>query len=264
MSASPFRSRRLGPEEVRRVLQRALELAERDGGGGSLSEAELADRLTELGLPPEAVRLAMSGREAERGDDGGGVDGERYLAERELPGEVPPQRDADVARALAGAMTEPGRVHTSGRELTWKPLDDADDLRVSVHSGEGRTRVRIEQSFRHRWVRPLGNAAVIAGFTLLLAMLVAGWMRTVPLPFSLLLLMALATLATIAGGAWSTRLMQRSAQRRSAALTTALDRVVGATRTAISAGPRIATPPSEEEEPEDSVAESPRRATIRS
>ena len=229
-----------------------------------MSEADLADRLAELGLPPEAVRLAMSGREGDAGDAGGSVDGERYLAERELPGEVPPQRDGEMARALAGAMTEPGRVHTHGRELTWKPLDAGDDLCVSVRSAEGRTRVRIEQSFRHRWVKPLRNAAVIAGFTLLLAMLVAGWMRTVPLPFSLLLLMALSTLATIAGGAWSTRLMERSVKRRSAVLTSAMDRVVGATRTAIATGPRIATPAPEEEEPEESVAESPRRAIIRS
>jgi hypothetical protein len=94
-------------------------------------------------------------------------------------------------------------------------------------------------------------------------MLVAGWMRTVPLPLSLLLLTGLATLATIAGGAWSARLVERSVQRRSALLASAMDRVVGATRVAISAGARIATLPAEEDEPEESVAEPPRRAVIR-
>ncbi len=246
------------------MLQRALELAGEEGGGDTMSEAELAGRLFELGLPPEAVRQAMSGRDGRVGAGGGRVDDLRYLAERELPGEVPPQRDGDVARALAGAMTEPGQVRTSGRELSWQPLDAADDLRISVRSADGRTRVRIEQSFRHRWVKPLGNAAVITGFTLLLAMLVAGWMRTVPLPLSLLLLMALATVATVAGGTWSTRLVERSVARRRAVLASAMDRVVGATRTAIASGARIAIPAlHDEEEPEESAPESTRRAVMR-
>lgn len=260
MSPSPFRTRRLAPEEVRAIVRRAVELADREGGGSTMSEAELAARLAELGLPPEAVRDAVIARDSDLPPDGAG-DAARYLVERELAGEVPTHRHADVERALSGAMPGPGRVQRSERGLTWEPLDAGDDLRVTVRSARGCTRVRIEQSFRHRWVKPLGTAAVIGCFTLLLAMLVAGWLRSVPLPISLLLLMGLASLATVAGGAWSTRLVQRSVERRSATLSGAMDRLVIATRAAIAAGPRIAVPAAggdDDDEPEESVAETPR------
>ena len=62
--ADPFRERQLSPAEVRRILRRALELAEEDAETRavetSMTEADLVRHAADLGIPRTALRSAAA------------------------------------------------------------------------------------------------------------------------------------------------------------------------------------------------------------
>src|SRR5262245_6223499 len=109
MDPSPFRERRFAPADVRRIVRRALDLAERDADTKAterpLTQEEIERLGGELGLPPTAIRSAIA-------DDASPADAapspstspRRLVFEEELEGELPASLQEDVVDAIAGHL----------------------------------------------------------------------------------------------------------------------------------------------------------------
>src|SRR5688500_5776366 len=101
METSPFRQRRFSAAEVRPIVRRAAALAERDpetpAAEQSLSQAELEQTATSLGLPASAVRAAIADQAPDDAAEGlPKADSHRILLEEELDGEMPADRHEDL------------------------------------------------------------------------------------------------------------------------------------------------------------------------
>lgn len=158
MDASPFRDRRFAGPEVRRILRRAAENAERDPATIAVERALTQDEIerlaADLGLPASAVRDAVhedAGAVPAEGDPSGP---RRIFFEDELDGELPVSRHEDVVDAISTALLDDaGRVQIVGRTLTWSPKQTPGDqprqLTITVRARDGRTRVRIDEKLTH-------------------------------------------------------------------------------------------------------------------
>jgi len=154
MDPSPFRERRFAPAEVRQVLRRAAELAEKDpstpAAEQALTQAQIERSAAELGLSNEVVRRALSEDGApSEGGAAEATDGKRVLLEDEVEGELPLERHEDVVDAIQVIMGDAGRAQVVGKTLTWMPAQTMSNpqrqLVVTVRSRDGRTRIRIDE-----------------------------------------------------------------------------------------------------------------------
>lgn len=163
MSSSPFRTRRVSQAETRRILKRAAELADLDRStaneGETFTEAELAQRLTALGLPDDAIRRAMG--DPESVTPVSNVEATRVVREEEIDGMLPVDRHEIVADTISAAMQLPGRVEVVGNKLKWT-MGLSMDTSVTVHSREGRTLVRIEETLANKGQLIVGGITVAA------------------------------------------------------------------------------------------------------
>lgn len=147
MPDSPFRERRILPDEVQRIVKRAAELAATDpakGGVEALTPAELEERLTRLGISRESARRAIDGATSAPAPSPDGVI--RVVREEITSGMVPPGRQEEIADAISAAMRMPGRVSAVGNRLTWSPEGRSADPAVTVHSKGGETSVRFVET----------------------------------------------------------------------------------------------------------------------
>lgn len=158
------RRRRYGDREVELILRRAVELeylepdSEGDEGEG-LSLIDLQDIGSRVGIDAEHLRRAAAELE-----EVGPVPelGERLLGgpptiwlERSLAGEVDGDDVDAIVAELEGESAgpsgtgfgAPGTASLRGRTLVWRAstAGNSRQLHVSVHWGDGRTRIRIQE-----------------------------------------------------------------------------------------------------------------------
>lgn len=151
MSDQPFRERRVPPEEVQRILQRALELSAMDStasSGKALTGAELEARLHELGISPDIARRALEPKPATIAPSADGVI--RIEREIELEGMLSPEAFEPIADAIQAVMGGPGRISAVGNRLTWTPGGASLEPSVTVHAKDGHTSIRYVETLANR------------------------------------------------------------------------------------------------------------------
>jgi hypothetical protein len=228
----PFRVRRIPADEVRRVVRRAADLAERSPHEGeSLTEHELATRLGDLGFPAHAVKQAIASPATGQIIVERGV--RRIVELCEIDGEVPAAAHESVAEAIGATMGEAGRTQVVGKKLVWSAARRNTDLSVTVHSRDGRTRVRVEESLGAKWQSLIGGGT----FAVLASLMGGAIAADASGSKSLIIAMALA----FGVGVFFSfgRLVQRHGASRSRTLEHALGQVVTAVRASIAPGVRI-------------------------
>lgn len=168
--SDPFRARRIPPDEVRRIVRRASDLAAIDAAaqdaGPPLTEAELSQKLTELGISKEIVDRAMKPIEPSAQEAGDGA--VRVVREIEIEGMLPPERHEEIADVISAAMKMQGRVSAVGNKLTWVPSGILTEPTMTVHSKDGRTRIRYVETISNRGQATLGFAT-LGGFAGIIA-----------------------------------------------------------------------------------------------
>ncbi len=278
MSGAPFRERQLAPDEVRRIVKRAMELAMVDSaeaeGSSAMTEAELARRLSELGVPAEIAARAMEAplRAAEPAADGA----TRIVREVDIEGVVTTERHEDIADAISAAMKQPGRVSVVGNKLSWVPGGLLTEPAVTVHSKNGRTRILYVETLANRGQQTIGFATLA-----LFAGLFAGALSSVPLiviakamaigpreggPAVFAISALVALVAAIAIMVGLRRVTARRAETRSAFADEVIAHVATATRAAATSEPRLRIKAEAEPDAalEDGEVELEPRATSRS
>ena len=159
--SSPFRDATMSPAEVRRVLKRAAEIAERDpethnlaGVERTMTRAELESAAADLGIPESAVARAI-----EHASDDGEIDDAakgssflggktRIVLERELPREPTQAQREDLLDEIRDVTGDVGTLETLGNTLVWHatPTRNArQSLSVRMRFRDGRTRIVVEE-----------------------------------------------------------------------------------------------------------------------
>jgi hypothetical protein len=267
MSGSPFRDRRVPPDEVRRIVKRAAELAmvhADDGAGEALTDEELARRLHELGVPAEIARRAMepdAPAQRAKAPDGS----TRVTREAELDGMIPPERHEEIAEAISDAMGMAGRVSVVGNKITWVPGGVLVEPCVTVRSKGGRTHVEYVETLANR-----GQLLVGFGTLAALSGTIAGGVATgagvaIAKAFEisaqqggtavLVLAGLLGIGAAAASGAGFLRLFERRVETRSAFADSVMARVVSAARAAVDSPDSETSAMSVRVEADDATAE---------
>lgn len=275
MSGAPFRERQLAPDEVRRVVKRAMELAMVDAaaaeGGAAMTEAELARRLSELGVPADLAARAMEAplRAAEPAADGA----IRVVREVDVEGMISTERHEEIADAISTAMKLPGRVSVVGNKLSWVPGGLLTEPAVTVHSKNGRTRVRYVETLANRGQQTLGfgTLALFAGFfagamasiamVAIAKAMAIGPREGGPAVFALSALVAV--VAAIAVMVGLRRVVARRAETRSAFADEVIAQVATAARAAATSQPRLRVEAEPDAALEDEGAEEEPRAASR-
>jgi hypothetical protein len=159
--ADPFREQRFSARDVRRIVRRAAELAERDpataGIERTLTREELERGAADLGIPASAV-AAATGQANEASDDvlGAAQDRSAFLGaptrlvyEREFDGEPDDAQREDLVEDIRELMRQTGTVETVGKALTWHfgagYPGRMRDFSVRVRPRNGRTRILVEE-----------------------------------------------------------------------------------------------------------------------
>lgn len=228
--ASTFRERRLPPAEVRRILRRAVEIAETDPETGTverpLTEDELVRRAAELGLPESAVKRAIAAPGVPEPSGGRPWFSPRTVTlEHEIPGELPAERHEEIVEAIRAAAGTQGRTEVLGKTLTWSLGPTAVPL-VTLRSRDGRTHVRVEER--------LNGAALLLSFSTLgiFPSLIAGAVtmdasRSGPLAW------AVGAVTMVCAVLVCTLLATKSVRRREAVLERVMERTAAAVAAAV-------------------------------
>ncbi len=169
MAGGAFRERQFEPDEVRRIVRRATELAAKDPATAttarSLTQEELEKLVETLGIPASAVRRAIDDP-ANRSVAEDPVAAIVY--EETFDGEIPVDRHEEIAEQLRKIMGMEGGLEVIGHSLTWRSArvrGQGRDVTVSVRSRDGATKVVVEENMK----------GVRAGF------LVVGWVSFFPM-----------------------------------------------------------------------------------
>lgn len=168
---SPFRERRLSPEEVQKVLKRAAELSLVEPATATstqaLTGAELEARLRELGISESVARRAMqptpSAVPVTANDRAIRV--ERVV---QVEGMLGPEHFEKLADHISARMSMPGRTSAVGNKLTWSPAGLLLEPSVTVHSRDGYTVIRYVETLANRGQMVVGFGT-LAGLSGLLA-----------------------------------------------------------------------------------------------
>jgi hypothetical protein len=222
---SPFRERRLPPEEVQRIARRAAALAStRSPVGEALTVAELNQRLAELGIPEDAARLALApGGPPPVLNTDGSMTVERRLV---IEGEVDPARFDVIADAIASAMGTEGLTSATRTQLTWTPNATRTHPRITVRTKGGRTRIRyleyLELShWKRRQLAKLAGMGGLAAGALVMFTVAALFGEATAAPLFLL-----ALLAPIASAAATPKALNHALRRRGEARATVAEQVL--------------------------------------
>lgn len=165
MSDRPFRERRIPPEEVQRIMRRALELSSMDARqseGKALTGAEIEARLHELGISPEIAQSALESNPAAIVASADGVI--RVERQTELEGMLSPEHFERIAEAIQAVMKVPGRSSAVGNMLVWTPAGAMSEPSVTVHAKDGRTTIRYVESLANRGQQAIGTG-LLSGFS---------------------------------------------------------------------------------------------------
>jgi hypothetical protein len=152
MPAAERPPRRYSDQEVKRLLDRATELQQDQGGSEGLTLAELEEIALEAGIDPQLLRRAATELES-RGDElpsrWRGVIGAdpTILLERTVPAELSaPGLESIVVeiQQAAGVLGQPSLV---GNTLTWRTRtpNNTRSLQIVVASRKGETYIRVEE-----------------------------------------------------------------------------------------------------------------------
>jgi hypothetical protein len=187
----------------------------------------------------------------------------RVVREEEIDGMVPPDRHEQIADAIAAAMGMPGRSSAVGNRLTWVPGGIQMEPAVTVHSKDGRTRVRFAESLANRGQQivafaTLGGIAGLIGGGIAVDIAGkiargAGMAAAQAGPIGLAVGVVMGCAAALVAIAALRRAFARRARNRNAFADAAVAQVVAAVRAAAVTGDtrtRIAEPEHVEEEPE--------------
>ncbi len=157
MEQSTERRRRYGEEEVGLILKRAAELQRQEpaagGEGGGLSLAELEEIAAEAGIDPRYLRRAADEVDAHaiplRGDGLDHLLGAPLTLkfDRILTGELSEDGLEALIPEIQDAAEGYGHPSLVGHTLTWQSTSPNSErtLQVTVSSGAGRIRIRIEE-----------------------------------------------------------------------------------------------------------------------
>lgn len=156
MDESPFRARRFAAADVRRILRRAIDLADRDEGTPAaeraLSQEEIERIGADLGLPRSAIQRAIAGDTgADQAAPSAGPAARRILLEEEIPGEIPASGHEDVIDAIRSEMGDTGHAEVVGKTLTWTPTPvrgQAQPLSVTLRTRNGITHIRVDENLQ--------------------------------------------------------------------------------------------------------------------
>ena len=156
--SSPFRDATMSPAEVRRVLKRAAEIADRDPETAKVERAmtrgELETAAAELGIPESAVARAIDRPDEESEIDetakgswflGGKT---RLVLERELPVEPTQAQREDLLEEIRDVVGDVGTIESVGNTLVWhatQTRNATSTLSVRMRFRDGRTRVVMEE-----------------------------------------------------------------------------------------------------------------------
>jgi hypothetical protein len=151
------RRRRYGDKEVGLILKRAAELQQREptsaAEGGGLSLVELEEIAAEAGIDARYLRRAAVEVEAGGAALHSGT-ASRFLGaplaiqlERTLTGNFPEDRFEQLVPDIQHAAEGHGHASALGRTLTWQSSSPQGErsLQVTLATGDGRTRIRIEE-----------------------------------------------------------------------------------------------------------------------
>lgn len=151
------RRRRYGEEEVGLILKRAAELQRLEpaasGEGGGLSLGELEEIAAEAGIDPKYLRRAADEVDSQavplRGEGLESLLGAPLTLkyDRILTGELPQGGFEALIPEIQDAAEGYGQPSLVGHTLTWQSTSPNSErtLQVTVSSGSGRVRIRIEE-----------------------------------------------------------------------------------------------------------------------
>lgn len=242
MSDQPFRERRIPPEEVQRILQRALELAAMDStvsAGKALTGAELEARLYEIGISPDIARRALESRPASVAPSSDGI--VRVEREIELDGMLSPDQFEAIADSIQAVMKTPGRISAVGNKLTWTPGGAWLEPSVTVHAKDGQTSIRYVEALANRGQQKVafgvlaGLAALGTGTTASLAGVAIAKAADVSAASGAPIVLGTATLLGIAAAIGSLLGLKRSFARRLESRSRFADEVVISVSAAVKA-----------------------------
>jgi len=158
VSGSPFRDATMSPAEVRRVLERAAKLAERDPETAkverAMTRAELERAAADLGIPETAIARAIDHPD-EEGEIEQAAKGSWFLGgktrivlERELPCEPTQAQREDVLDEIRDVMGDVGTIESVGNTLVWhatQTRNATSTMSVRMRFRDGRTRIVMEE-----------------------------------------------------------------------------------------------------------------------
>lgn len=164
MAGTPFRERRVSPEETRRIVARAIALGGRGADANTdapaLTEAELAQRLSELGLSEDVIERAMMSSVEEAPAPAAGAI--QVVHEKRFEGMIPAAQHEALAEAMSSAMGTRGRVEVVGQKLTRTPGGVLQEPILTVRSRDGHTDLRVEETLANRGQRAIASATMAA------------------------------------------------------------------------------------------------------
>lgn len=140
--------KRFDDEQVSLILRRAME-SDAGRSDAGLTLRQLKEIAAEVGIDPAQVEAAALAVQAERaGGEGRGLRvSARY--DVQVDGELPPEGHAEVIRLIRGAMRRQGIVTEEvGGGIGWRARDAFGGRYVTIHSGEGHTRIEALGNFR--------------------------------------------------------------------------------------------------------------------
>jgi hypothetical protein len=156
--SSPFRDATMSPAEVRRVLARAAEIAQRDPETAkverAMTRAELEGAAADLGIPASAIARAIDqpddDREMDEATKGSWFLGgkTRIVLERELPSEPTQAQREDLLDEIREVTGDVGTIESLGNTLVWHATTTRNTTRalsVRMRFRDGRTRVVIDE-----------------------------------------------------------------------------------------------------------------------
>lgn len=153
---SPFRDAPISPSEVRRILRRAAEIAERDpetaGAERAVTRSELERAAADLGLPASAIARAIDHDEGEEPSEAKGhwfLGGKtRIVLEREIAAEPSQREREDLLDEIREVTGDTGTVESVGNSLVWRATmtrNAQQTFTIRMRFRDGRTRVVIEE-----------------------------------------------------------------------------------------------------------------------
>src|SRR2546428_7317108 len=159
--SDPCREKRFSPAEVRRILRRAAELAEKDpetaAAEKSLTRGDLERAAADLGIPSTALSSALAGdvpQGAQPTTSNAFLGAPtRILLEEEVEGEPSEEDREDLLEAIRVEIGEGGFLENVGKTFTWRlapMMSRGSDLTVRLRSRNGRTRIVIEENLARR------------------------------------------------------------------------------------------------------------------